>query len=273
VTGQAGFPRVTGRPRPDTVKARRCGVSSVFSWATSPVSPRSSWASRCVPARGVGARSDARRRKRHGNNHVSRVWGSLTRDDANKCVSVLLHLSSLRRSATTQAGRLLRVLLLLGSGVPTEPGDLVQRGWTGRAARSERHALTPALLDAGRPSFGRVALRTRSEQDQKEVRVEGAVTSGSGFGAVCRPLTDEPLMEARPRGAVGPPFVSSRRSPRSLGHRPAGTRRSPRRAGSPDLRLAPHACGATSRGGCRRAVYRSSVDEPEGVEAAANRRR
>jgi hypothetical protein len=41
--------------------------------------------------------------------------------------------------------------------------------------------------------------------------VEGALTSGSGFGAICRPLTDEPLMEARRAAAVGPPGAPCKR--------------------------------------------------------------
>ena len=42
----------------------------------------------------------------------------------------------------------------------------------------------------------------------KGQRVEGALTSGAGFGAICRPLTDWPLMEARLRRLVEPPFAS-----------------------------------------------------------------
>jgi hypothetical protein len=69
-------------------------------------------------------------------------------------------------------------------------------------------------LTRGRPSFRRAAVADARLKLQKWARVEGTLTSGSGFGAIGRPLTDWPTMGAR-RGGGRASILSFRGAPES----------------------------------------------------------
>ena len=59
------------------------------------------------------------------DDHLPALRGGETGDDADRRLPVLLYLQWLWREAATEAGRLLRVLLLRLGAVPADPGAAV----------------------------------------------------------------------------------------------------------------------------------------------------
>src|SRR5438874_481960 len=87
--------------------------------------------------------------------------------------------------------------LVTGEGTPEtskEPG-----GWGAAAPPPGSACITSLVSHRARitvqPFVG--GARSGLDQGQHGAWVEGALTSGRGLGAICRPLTDWPLVEAR----------------------------------------------------------------------------
>jgi hypothetical protein len=72
---------------------------------------------------------------------------------------------------------------------------------------------------ASRSSLSAGGARAVLDHSQGGAWVEGALTSGCGLGAICRPLTDWPWFGGSADAAVEPPFARGNGAVRQLPHR------------------------------------------------------